>query len=176
MKYLLYISCLTMIVLFSCVSNSQAQNIIQVFNNPEDFVGRTGTFSIWIDEQFMWRVKCYGPSTGGGLGLGGFGGSKGTETVLDGYLMVVGDGRNTPQQADKWGSTKGVLVGQEINVFVDKIIGTRLKEIINGAAWATGTFTIKKVKVGIKLDGESKVIKVYVAHLQKITAVKDTSG
>jgi hypothetical protein len=168
MKSLLYIPCLTIIVLFSCVPNSQAQNIIQVFNNPEDFVGRTGTFSIWVDEQFMSRVKYYGPSTGGGF--------QGTETVLDGYLMVVGDGRNTPQQADKWGSPRGVLVGQEINVFVDKIIGTRLKELINGAAWATGTFTIKEVKVGVKLDGESKVIKVYVAHLQKITAVRDTSG
>jgi hypothetical protein len=168
MKSLLYIPCLTIIVLFSCVSNSQAQTIIRVFDKPEEFVGRTVTFRIWVDEAFMSAVKFYGPSSGAGF--------EGTERVLDGYLMVVGDGRNTPQQADKWGSPRGVLVGQEINVFVDKIIGTRLKELINGAAWATGTFTIKEVKVGVKLDGESKVIKVYVAHLQKITAVRDTSG
>jgi len=169
MKSLLYIPCLTIVVLFSCVSNSQAQNIIQVFNNPDDFVGRTGTFRIWVDEQYMSRIKFYGPSSGGGF--------QGTETVLDGYLMVVGDGRNTAQQADKWGNYgSDVLLQPKINVFVDKIIGTKLKEIINGAAWATGTFTIKEVKVGVKLDGESKVIKIYVAWLRKIEAIRDTSG
>jgi len=169
MKSLLYIPCLTIIVLFSCVSNSQAQNIIQVFNNPEDFVGRTGTFRIWVDEQYMARVNFFGPSTSPGSSM--------TEKILDGYLMVVGDGRNNAQQADKWGNYgSGVLPQPKINVFVDKIIGTKLKETINGAAWATGTFTIKEVKVGVKLDGEAKVIKIYVAWLRKIEAIRDTSG
>jgi hypothetical protein len=161
-------SFLAIIVLFSCASISEAQNITQVFNNPEDFVGRTGTFRIWVDEKFMSRVNYFGPSSSGG---------SNTERVLDGFLMVVGDGRNNARQADKWGiGDGGVLAQPKINVFIDKILGTKLKERINGAAWATATFTIKEVKVGVKLDGEAKVIKIYVAWLRKIEALQDTSG
>ena len=169
MKSLLYIPCLTIIVLFSCVSNSQTQTIIRVFDKPEEFVGRTVTFRIWVDEAFMSAVKFYGPSSGAGF--------EGTERVLDGYLMVVGDGRNTPQKADKWGTGgRDVLPHPKINVFVGKILGATLKEGIVGAAWGIGTFTIKEVEVSVKLDGGVKVIKIYVARLTRIVGIKDTSG
>jgi hypothetical protein len=145
------LSAFVFLVLFSFSAISKAQTIVQVFDDPAEWINKSGTFIMWINETSMERQTYYSSE------------SKNSK-AMDGYTLSVSDGRKSITDADRWGNRFTLLSPPKINVFMDKDLGRMFKERVNGTARVSATFTIKEVEV-YELG---KKRKYYVAHIRGI--------
>ena len=143
-------------LIFMLVSPSitKGQNVIKVFDAPQDYVNRTGKFALWLSPKSMLpqAYERFSSLT------------DDSPWEVKGYLLRVYDGRFDYLDGNGWGNSKGIVARPNINIWVNSELGQIFRQQINGAKLTRVSFKIKERFIS---SGDEK-IKVYFAEITEL--------